>query len=328
MKRQTNTIILDGYGCYCKIRNDAFCVEYDSDRLMTLYRGVHKIKQIILVARGGYVTYDAMKWLAQQDITMYLMDFNGELLQVLSPKQNRNARLCYLQFKAMENETGLSIAKEMIRLKTIGQITTLQKHPELTGQAKALETLENGLIGLHTISDVEYLRLVEGRLAVAYFACFADVKIKWDKTARRIVPEHWLTVGTRNSALSSNGDARHATNPYQSALNFALALLKAEVTRAINIAGLEPTVGYLHTYQEDGNKQSLVYDLVEPFRAVVDDMMLQLFQRTLKRGDVYQTLSGECRLNEELRRYILASCHVEASRIDRLCKWLRDVLVG
>ena len=84
----------------------------------------------------------------------------------------------------------------------------------------------------------------------------------------------------------------------------------------------------LHTYQEDGNKQSLVYDLVEPFRAVVDDMTLQLFQRTLTRGDVYQTLSGEVRLNEELRRYILASCRVESLRIDKVCKWVKDTLDG
>ncbi len=43
---------------------------------------------------------------------------------------------------------------------------------------------------------------------------------------------------------------------------------------------------------------------------------------TFHRGDFYQVLSGECRLNEQLRRYILASCRLPQSDIDALVTWL------
>ncbi len=84
--------------------------------------------------------------------------------------------------------------------------------------------------------------------------------------------------------------------------------------------GLNPTCGYLHP-------DSLVFDLVEPFRPKVDAKVFSFFQKTtFHRGDFYQVLSGECRLNEQLRRYILASCRVSQVEIDACVAWLRKML--
>ena len=66
---------------------------------------------------------------------------------------------------------------------------------------------------------------------------------------------------------------------------------------------------------------------MEPFRPQVDEKMLNFFRNTtFHRGDFYQVLSGECRLNEQLRRYILASCRVSQVEIDALVSWLRKML--
>ncbi len=88
-------------------------------------------------------------------------------------------------------------------------------------------------------------------------------------------------------------------------------------------SGLDPTCGYLH---QTGHN-ALVLDLMEPFRAIVDAKVLTFFRNTtFHRGDFYQVLSGECRLNEQLRRYILASCRVSQVEIDACVAWLRKVL--
>ena len=264
-------------------------------------------------------------FIRQQGITVYLLNFKGDVLQVLTPKQSRNARLSYLQFKASESDLALAIVTELIRQKTQSQIATLEKHPELESQSHALEILEEGLHLLHTVEDINRLRQLEGILATSYFGCFHGVEIKWERTAKKVIPEEWLEISPRNSPISSNGDAKHAVNPYHAALNFALALLKAQVLQAINIAMLEPTVGFLHSYEQ--NKDSLVFDIMEPFRAQVDHLVLSFFQKTtFRKGDFIQALSGEARMNEELRRYILASCRVSDREIDKLCRRLRNTL--
>ncbi len=208
------------------------------------------------------------------------MNYNGELLQVLTPKQSRNARLNFLQFLATTSECinspALPIAVELIRRKTLSQIATLEKHSDLPGYEKAIATLEDGLHVLHTVPDIERLRTLEGRLAMPYFSCFSGMPIKWERQAMKVIPDHWKTISPRNSPLAYDGSGRHAVNPFQAVTNFALALLRADVLQAINIAGLSPDIGYLHSYAE--NKPSLIFDLQEPFRAIIDDLVFSFFR--------------------------------------------------
>ena len=68
---------------------------------------------------------------------------------------------------------------------------------------------------------------------------------------------------------------------------------------------------------------------MEPFRAKVDEKVLTFFRNTtFYHGDFYQVLSGECRMNEQLRRYIFASCRVQQDEIDALISWSRKTLGG
>ena len=59
---------------------------------------------------------------------------------------------------------------------------------------------------------------------------------------------------------------------------------------AINAVGLEPAVGFLHDFSNYQTKQSLAYDLQEPFRWLVDLSVIQTFEsRTLELHDFYFT---------------------------------------
>ncbi len=85
--------------------------------------------------------------------------------------------------------------------------------------------------------------------------------------------------------------------------------------QSILIHGLDETIGFLHASREGG--QPFVYDLMEPFRSLVDMNVLDIFDRmTFRKGDFIQTTSGECQLNEGLRRYVVARCRVPNRDID------------
>jgi CRISPR-associated protein Cas1 len=59
---------------------------------------------------------------------------------------------------------------------------------------------------------------------------------------------------------------------------------------AINAVGLEPAVGFPHDFSNYQTKQSLVYDLQEPFRWLVDLCVMQAFEfGDLKPSDFYFT---------------------------------------
>ena len=57
-------------------------------------------------------------------------------------------------------------------------------------------------------------------------------------------------------------------------LNYGYTLLEAECLRAINTAGLDAHVGFLH--EMNPSKNSLAYDLQKPFRFLVDLAVITL----------------------------------------------------
>jgi len=62
------------------------------------------------------------------------------------------------------------------------------------------------------------------------------------------------------------------------ALNYAYGVLEGECRAAINTVGLEPSVGFLHETSGYQTKQSLVYDLQEPFRWIADVAVMESFE--------------------------------------------------
>ncbi len=58
-----------------------------------LYRGVHGVRSIVLLADSGNITIDAIKWCREQDITVSMLDSDGGLLQSLTVEQASNITL-------------------------------------------------------------------------------------------------------------------------------------------------------------------------------------------------------------------------------------------
>jgi CRISPR-associated protein Cas1 len=82
----------------------------------------------------------------------------------------------------------------------------------------------------------------------------------------------------------------NASDPFNATLNYGYGFLESECRIAINAVGLEPAVGFLHDFSNYQTKQSLVYDLEEPFRWLVDLSVIQAFEsKALELLDFYFT---------------------------------------
>jgi CRISPR-associated protein Cas1 len=106
----------------------------------------------------------------------------------------------------------------------------------------------------------------------------------WEAFAK-VLPEHLDFQGRMTSSHQNN-----ASDPVNLALNYGYGFLEGELRGAINSIGLEPSVGFLHDFGDYQTKQSLVYDLQEPFRWLIDLSVVQAFERgALKLRDFYFT---------------------------------------
>ncbi len=347
----SDTIVIGGYGFSMKVEHLALVLKSErvttEEKIVKLYCGAHKIRQIIILSDGGFITIGAIQWCIGQDITVILLDWKGSLIQVLAPKHPSCAMLICQQYRARQSpDTCVGIACELVRRKVQSQVEVLKTFPERksiaivpkvhdkktlleNGQGRLLRSsicqfLSDSLDELSCMKTVGAIQMYESNLARVYWDAFMEVPIRWDKKVAKIVPPHWLSISGRRSMLSQNG--QHAINPFHAALNFAYALLEGQVLRSVMAAGLEPTCGYLHANQDDC-VNSLAHDLMEPFRATVDAKVFSLFNKTtFNRGDFYQVFSGECRMNEEMRRYILATCRAPQKDIDDTVQWLKATI--
>ncbi len=274
--QKSSTIIVSGIGCALRVKNDALSIfpgkthAAGSMATRTLYRGVHGISHIILLAeRKGLVTLDALKWANEQDVSITVLDGHGSIVQSLSTC-HADAKLRRLQYAADAGK----VSCELVRRKVAGQLETLSKHPELPGQAEAIQTLTDALAWwrLPTLPDryydVNWLRTLEGRCADAYFRAWRGLPIKWDKAIKKTVPPHWQCVTDRGSPLSHGHGARWAVCPAMAILNYAYAILETQVRQALNAVGFDCACGYLHADQL--YKDALVFDVMELHRGGVD----------------------------------------------------------
>jgi CRISPR-associated protein Cas1 len=132
---------------------------------------------------------------------------------------------------------------------------------------------------------------MEGEAAAIYFSRFSTM----------------LSPRVRASGIDFTTRAgRPARDPVNSALNYAYAMLLADLVRAVAACGLDPHAGFLHTSTR--NKPALALDLCEEFRApVADSTVIGAFNNGELSGGDFSDVLGTTRLREAGRRTLIAA---------------------
>ena len=88
-------------------------------------------------------------------------------------------------------------------------------------------------------------------------------------------------------------------------LNYAYAVLESHVRSQLIALGYDPTIGFIHAYGQD--RAALVLDLMEPFRPVVDHIILDFFRsEPFSPADFTIRPDGVCRLNPEFAKALVS----------------------
>jgi CRISPR-associated protein Cas1 len=187
---------------------------------------------------------------------------DGSIVSSILPPIPVKADLRAAQIKASEDsETKFSIANAIVRAKIARSLQVLDWLAQRYNIEKQVRLTKGEAFRLGRARSVADLRTVGGRVALRYWQTFA-----------KVLPESLDFHGR-----STSGRANNASDPVNSSLNYAYGVLEGECRRAINAVALEPSVGFLHEFVGYQTKQSLVYDLQEPFRWIADLTVMEAF---------------------------------------------------
>jgi len=336
-RTEATALVLTGHGVRLRIEQGALVIRngfthYPQSRQeWRLFPGDRRLpSRIVVLDSDGALSLDVITWLAQQAVPLILLDWQGQVLSTLDgggavPDLGLRAA----QLTARQTGAGLRLGTQLIAAKVKASMDTVRSLPPSLGRDRAASRLAGTLHELEhwPPGDVETLRLIEGRAALAYFTCWESIPLHWKGTGRKPIPLEWHHVGLRQSFVS--GTNRHATHPLNAMLNYAYGVLESQVRIATVAAGLDPTIGYLHACRP--GRVALVYDLMEPLRPQVDRRVLDFVQgRTFDPRDFVLTERGVCRLHPQLARTVagLAVGEAAVQEVAAVVEDLRGISIG
>jgi CRISPR-associated protein Cas1 len=255
-------IFLTDRGEYLGFRGNEFFINDKNRKEKGSWDIEHReISEIVLKA-GNLVSTNALEIALQWKIPILVTDWSGQPLGVvkaLDDDSHVKTRLC--QYR---NANNLEIAKKIVYAKLKGQNEVLKKYGF---KQFDLMKIENSI---DEAQDRQRLLTLEGHMGLTYFR---NIFTLFPECIR---VEHRRTHGTYD-ALNN-------------LFNFGYSILFWKCYNAVLKAKLEPYLGFLHS--EQWSKPSLICDLQELYRYLIDDCIIQ-FGSKLRNRDFKRVYFGK-----------------------------------
>lgn len=276
-------VLLNGHGISVKVSQAKLKIKdgkYDDEIEPEEYTFSPKradINNVIIYGRSGDISIEAIKWLVKHNVQVTILDWNGKLLTTMLPPESVQVKTKFSQYASYKDtRLKLEIAKKFIVAKiqrTKSVLEYLKSKYELDYDFSAEEK------NLKNAKTTAEILLPEARVAKSY----------WE-ILKKIFPDKY-EFETRKSAGRPHG----AGDQINCMFNYGYAILEAECLRAINSAGLDAHIGFLHEMKI--GKNSLAYDLQEPFRFLVDLAVISAIEKGLmEKRDFIRTENYNLRL--------------------------------
>lgn len=322
--RKSGVLVLNGFGIRVHVNAGHLVLHdgiADERRTIRLPRVGHGLKRLVLIGSDGFITLQALRWLADQKAAFAMLERDGTVLATVGPVRPSDARLRRAQALAGQSGIAVEIARELIDRKLKGQEDVARNKLLATDCADSIARYR---AELPRSNLPESIRLIESQAAAAYWALWRTLPITFPRKDAHRVPDHWRSFGARVSPLT--GSPRLAINPPNAMLNYLYALLESESRLAAASLGLDPGLGVLHA--DTVARDSLACDLMEAVRPQIDAFVLDWITRQpLKREWFFeQKKDGNCRLASSLAIRLSETAPIWGRAVAPVAEWLAQTL--
>lgn len=253
-------LVLNTYGLSLKRKKGAFWVTNGQENRHIAPAMVDSIA----ILSPCLLSSSAIELAAESGIPIYFFDTRGEVVAGLrSPYFESIATLRRRQVYFSDQKAGADWVLEQFRIKTFFQIVLLEKlakrrrkqADQLHELISAINASSESIPEAENHPSSEWANRVmgwEGAVAKKYWAAIA-----------LLLEGPWAFEGRTR---------RPAQDPFNATINYLYAFLYSLVEQALFNAGLDPHLGVLHADEYD--RPTLAYDLIEPFRPWVDELVV------------------------------------------------------
>lgn len=284
------------------VTSEDFFLSYSNENVVVKC-GEEVVTRLPLLNLEGIVTFSyigatpaLMGECAKRGIQLSFMTPNGRFLARVNGMTQGNVLLRREQYRIADDEDrSCLIARNMITGKVFNCRWVLERalrdHALRMDQEQvksASEQLQMLNQQIRCVTELDSLRGLEGKAAVAYFGAFDE-----------------LILSQKMDFSLDDRSRRPPRDPVNAMLSFAYTLLSNDCASALEAVGLDAYVGFLH--RDRPGRKSLALDLEEELRApFADRMVLTLINnRTIQDKHFERQEGGAVLLNDAGRRLFL-----------------------
>jgi CRISPR-associated protein Cas1 len=295
MDVQLNTLYVVTRGA--TVQRDHLTLQVSVAKVVRLTVPIHQLESVALFGMT-HVTPGAMQLCAEQGVAITFMTESGRLISRVDAPGSGNVLLRRTQFRwADQPERIAGIARCIVAGKVQNARSLLLRAAreadvpaDIAILQQAVAHLAEVIPRLLDLNDVDAIRGHEGDAARVYFEAFPA-----------------LVRQNRDGFRFTTRSRRPPLDPINALLSFVYALLLADCMSAAAVAGLDPSVGFLHV--DRPGRPGLALDLMEEFRSLLADrLVLALVNRQQLKPDQFTTQEGGAvRMTDEARRTVVAA---------------------
>lgn len=274
-----NTLYVTTEDSYLRLDNDTLRVEVDRETKLRV--PLHHLTAVVCF---GHIHLSAplMHRLAQESIALVLLDGNGRFQARLEGAVSGNVLLRQAQFQRVNNPVFvLDVARTCVAGKIKNSRQVLQRgarESKVEAEAQILtrraDDLAASLRALPAAENLDTLRGIEGEAARQYFSGL-NLLVRPDQRA----------------AFQMDGRTRRPPRDrFNAILSFVYSMWMNDCRSALEAAGLDPQVGFLHALRP--GRAALALDLMEEFRPWADRLALSLINRGQLTADDFVLREG------------------------------------
>ena len=295
MDVQLNTLFVMMRGS--SVRRDHLKLQVSVEKVTRLTVPIHQLEGVVLFGMAHF-TPGALRLCVESGVAVTFMSESGRLVCWVDAPGSGNVLLRRTQFRWADlEEKRTEIARAVVAGKVQNSRYLLLRAAreasddvDATRLQKAVAHLAEVLPALPKCSSVDSVRGHEGDAGRVYFEVFGAML--------RQQRDHFHFEGRSR---------RPPLDRVNALLSFCYGLLLADCTSAAAMAGLDPSVGYLHV--DRPGRPGVALDLMEEFRSLLADrLVLSLINRQQIKADHFEHQEGGAvLLNEAGRRVVLSA---------------------
>lgn len=294
MKKLLNTLYVTSENSYLGLDGENIVVYDDKKEIGRL--PLHNLEGIVSFGYRG-TSPALMGACVEKNISLCYLTPQGKFLARVIGKIKGNVVLRQQQFLSSRDEKiSLDIAKNCILGKVYNARWILERairdHPmqiDVEAVKSSSVKLKEFLEYIQNANSIEQLRGYEGEAASIYFGVFDELILQQKKD---------FQFHGRNR--------RPPLDNVNAMLSFVYTLLNNQITSALEVVGLDPYVGFMHT--DRPGRTSLSLDLIEELRAVMADrFVLSLINKKIVNGKNFtQKENGAVLMDFDTRKKLLS----------------------